>query len=189
MHPNLPNYVAHTQARRHQENLRIRAAVEARKLQEAPEPAIVVHRREKRVIRIGRPGYNVVRQRDPRTGQKSLLFEIEYPELPEGVRPRHRFMSAFEQKKETPDPKWQYLIFAGEPYENIAFKVPSGAIDKRDDKYFEDWDPRRKVYTVRLSPDRRLASSRVGHSPPTRKCFPVAMPHSCKSTTEWTSSE
>jgi splicing factor 3A subunit 2 len=41
----------------------------------------------------------------------------------EGVIPRHRFMSAYEQKIEPPDKRWQYLLFAAEPYETIAFKV------------------------------------------------------------------
>ena len=32
-------------------------------------------------------------------------------------------MSAYEQKMEPPDRKWQYLLFAAEPYETISFKV------------------------------------------------------------------
>ena len=32
-------------------------------------------------------------------------------------------MSAYEQRIEPPDKKWQYLLFAAEPYETIAFKV------------------------------------------------------------------
>jgi splicing factor 3A subunit 2 len=32
-------------------------------------------------------------------------------------------MSAYEQKIEPPDKRWQYLLFAAEPYETIAFKV------------------------------------------------------------------
>ncbi len=32
-------------------------------------------------------------------------------------------MSAYEQRVEPPDKKWQYLLFAAEPYETIAFKV------------------------------------------------------------------
>lgn len=37
--------------------------------------------------------------------------------------PRHRFMSAYEQRIEPPDKTWQYLLFAAEPYETISFKV------------------------------------------------------------------
>ena len=32
-------------------------------------------------------------------------------------------MSAYEQRIEPPDKSWQYLLFAAEPYETIAFKV------------------------------------------------------------------
>ncbi len=44
-------------------------------------------------------------------------------EIAEGVAPKHRFMSAYEQRIEPPDRRWQYLLFAAEPYETIAFKV------------------------------------------------------------------
>lgn len=67
--------------------------------------------------------YRVTKQRDSETGQQSLLFQVDYPEISESVVPRHRFMSAYEQKIEPPDRKWQYLLFAAEPYETIAFKV------------------------------------------------------------------
>ena len=55
--------------------------------------------------------------------QKSLLFHMYYPDIEEGVLPRHRFMSCFEQRLEPPDKRFQYLIFAAEPYENVGFKV------------------------------------------------------------------
>lgn len=32
-------------------------------------------------------------------------------------------MSSYEQRIEIPEKAWQYLLFAGEPYETIAFKV------------------------------------------------------------------
>jgi splicing factor 3A subunit 2 len=52
----------------------------------------------KKFVKIGRPGYRVTKQRDPENGQQSLLYEVDYPEIAEGVVPRHRFMSAYEQK-------------------------------------------------------------------------------------------
>ena len=67
----------------------------------------------------------MTKQLDPETQQRSLLFEIEYPEIDRGLQPRHRFMSAFEQKVEAPDRDWQYLLFAAEPYETIGFKIPN----------------------------------------------------------------
>lgn len=53
---------------------------------------------------------------------KILLFIVKI-EIAEGVGPRHRFMSAYEQRVEPPDRRWQYLLFAAEPYETISFKV------------------------------------------------------------------
>ena len=61
----------------------------------------------RKFVKIGRPGYKVTKQREPESGQQSLLFQIDYPEIAEGVIPRHRFMSAYEQKIEPPDKKWQ----------------------------------------------------------------------------------
>ena len=51
------------------------------------------------------------------------FFHAFTTEVADGVIPRHRFMSAYEQKVEPPDRKWQYLLFAAEPYETIGFKV------------------------------------------------------------------
>jgi splicing factor 3A subunit 2 len=77
----------------------------------------------KNVIKIGRPGYKVTKIRDPFTLQIGLLFQIHYPQIAVDIKPRHRFMSAYEQRVETPNKAYQYLIFSSEPYENIAFKV------------------------------------------------------------------
>ena len=52
-----------------------------------------------------------------------MLFQIDYPEVTDGVMPKHRFMSAYEQKLEAPDRNFQFLLFAAEPYETIGFKV------------------------------------------------------------------
>ena len=111
-----------SQGKKHQSNLGRRAAKEAKDApqQPAPEKARVDI---KQFVKIGRPGYRVTKQRCPESGQQSLMFEVDYPEIAEGIQPRHRFMSAYEQKMEPPDRKWQYLLFAAEPYETIAFKV------------------------------------------------------------------
>ena len=57
-----------------------------------------------------------------------FLFKVDYPEIVDGLRPRHRFMSAYEQRIEAPDKSWQYLLFAAEPYETIAFKVTLASV-------------------------------------------------------------
>ena len=43
----------------------------------------------------------MTKSRDLNTRQRSLTFEVDYPEAEEGIQPRHRFMSAYEQKVET----------------------------------------------------------------------------------------
>lgn len=79
----------------------------------------------------------MTKQRDAGTGQQSLLFQIDYPEIGDGIVPRHRFMSAYEQHVEPPDKRWQYLLFAAEPYETISFKVFFFVIqNKKDCKFF-----------------------------------------------------
>lgn len=88
----------------------------------------------KTFIKIGSPGYQVstlskdtndeemelmllfllkcqvTKVRDPITGQLGLLFRVHYPKIADGVKPRHRFMSSFEQRVEQPDRAWQYLL-------------------------------------------------------------------------------
>merc|ERR1712182_149215 len=97
--------------------------------------------------------------REPETNQKALLFEIEYPEVEDKCRPRHRFMSAYEQKMDTPDNKFQYLLFACEPYETIAFKVPNMDVDKSERKFYVHCDKTRKVFTMQVFSKRGCSRS------------------------------
>ena len=75
LHSNEGSYLAHTQGKKHQDNLARRAAREARDApaQPAPEKARVSVRE---FVKIGRPGYRVTKQRDPETRQQSLLFQV-----------------------------------------------------------------------------------------------------------------
>eukprot|EP00252_Welwitschia_mirabilis_P027209 TRINITY_DN9273_c0_g1_i1.p1 TRINITY_DN9273_c0_g1~~TRINITY_DN9273_c0_g1_i1.p1 ORF type:complete len:310 (-),score=69.93 TRINITY_DN9273_c0_g1_i1:345-1274(-) len=149
LHNNEGNYLAHTQGKRHQTNLAKRAAREAKEAPALPQP----NKRKvapRRSVKIGRPGYRVTKQYDPETKQRSLLFQIEYPEIEEGSKPRHRFMSSFEQRVQAWDKRYQYLLFAAEPYEIIAFKVPSTEIDKSTNRFFSHWDPDTKMFTLQL---------------------------------------
>ena len=49
-------------------------------------------------------------------------------------------MSAFEQRKEPPNKEYQYILFAAEPYETIAFKIQSREVDKREGRFWSHWD-------------------------------------------------
>lgn len=152
LHANEGNYLAHAQGRRHQGNLKRRAAMESKK--EAARPrapiAATVRAVNRKRMKIGRPGYRITKQREPETRQLSLLFQIRYPEIAEGLQPRHRFMSAFEQVQEKPNRKYQYLLFAAEPYETVGFKIPNIPIDKSEGKFYTNWDKNSRKFTLQL---------------------------------------
>jgi len=150
LHTNEGSYLAHTQGKKHQINLARRAAKEKQDATIQPQPARSAG--PKKTVKIGRPGYRVTKERDPETQQKALLFEIEYPEALEKSRPRHRIMSAYEQKVEPPDEckGFNFLCFACEPYETVSFKVPNMEIDKSEQKFYQNWDKQRKVFTMQV---------------------------------------
>jgi splicing factor 3A subunit 2 len=173
LHNNEGSYLAHTQGRRHQMNLARRVAREQRDINgtgnggvgmisqpQNPEQQIIpkmpkIHK--KRIInRIGNPGYRVLRQRGEE-GQLILTFTIEYPNIGEGIKPRYRFMSAFEQKVELPDKNYQYILFAADPYDTIAFKIPNKDIEKAvgpeipgETKFWTKWDEEAKQFELQL---------------------------------------
>jgi len=157
IHPNEANYLAHTQGKKHQQGLARRAYLEKQKqekenallqpLQQQPsQPKIV-----RRVVKIGRPAYKVMKSRDADTSQRCLSFELSFPEIAVGIQPRHRFMSAFEQRVDTPpDRRYQYLLIAAEPYETVAFKIPNEPIDKGEGQFVTHWDAEDKTFTLTL---------------------------------------
>lgn len=166
LHNNEGNYLAHTQGKRHQTNLARRAAKEAADAASsasaaafaqaaAKQKALEDARASARALRIGLPGYKVTKQKRFADGgqqlQRVLVFQVLYPEIAAHVQPRHRFVSAFEQKVEAPDKRFQYLLFAAEPYETIAFKVPNAAVDKREGQFFSNWDKDSKTFTLQLA--------------------------------------
>ncbi|KAI8369293.1 uncharacterized protein BYT42DRAFT_103584 [Radiomyces spectabilis] len=151
LHTNEGSYLAHTQGKKHQTNLGRRAAKEAREsaiTQPDVGPAKPAVTLKRNVIKIGRPGYRVTKIRDPVTRQLGLLFEIHYPQIAADVIPRHRFMSAYEQKIEAPNKAHQYMIVAAEPYESIAFKVQSKDIDRAPGKFWTHWDQDSKRFSL-----------------------------------------
>lgn len=148
LHLNEGSYLAHTQAKKHQTNLARRAATEMANKGIQPQPVKKVEK--KKYMKIGLPGYRIFRLKDSDTGQRSIKFEIDYPEIITDILPRYRIMSCYEQKIEPQDERFQYVVFAAEPYENIAFKIPNIEIDNGEDKYICNWDPDRKIYKVQL---------------------------------------
>ena len=173
LHTNEANYLAHTQGKKHQAGLARRAAMEKKRAALAlaageggssagaagaagPMPLTAAGRgpAAQRRVRIGRPGYEVTKSRDPATRQRCLTFYLHYPEVddPSAVQPRHRFMSAYEQRVESPpDGRYQYLLVACDPYETVAFKVPAEPIDRGEGQFVTNWDREERRFTLRFS--------------------------------------
>ncbi|EAN32919.2 Zinc-finger of C2H2 type family protein [Theileria parva strain Muguga] len=149
VHTTESSYLSHTQGRKHQMNLARRAAKEQKDAFMTIAPISKTRAFKAPTLKIGRPGYRITKMRDPETKQPALLFEIEFPEI-QGT-PKYRFMSAFEQKIEIPpDPNYQFLLFAADPYETIAFKVPNLEIDNGPNKLFSYFDDKRKLFIFQV---------------------------------------
>ncbi|EED91120.1 predicted protein [Thalassiosira pseudonana CCMP1335] len=160
LHTNEANYLSHTQGKKHQAGLARRAAMEAKLARQKGETDVMMpmrsttaSQRAETKVKIGRPGYEVSKSRDPESNARCLTFELHYPELDDARnrQPRHRFMSAYEQRVETPpDRNYQYLLIACDPYETVAFKIPNEPIDKKEGKFVTNWDWEGKVFTLTL---------------------------------------
>jgi len=140
LHTTEGSYLAHTKAKKHQMGL-LRRAKEEEMMLKAQLPTQSKSSDlayTNKTVKIGRPGYGVTKGFDA-TGAKCLTFEISYPDITQGIVPRYRFMSSYEQRIESPDPSYQYLLFAAEPYETIAFKIPNWKIDKGEGRFVTNW--------------------------------------------------
>ncbi|VDN56333.1 unnamed protein product [Dracunculus medinensis] len=167
LHNNEGSYLAHTQGKKHQANLARRAAKEASDMPYMPTPQ-QVKIEPKKFVKIGRPGYKVTKERDPATGQQALLFQIDYPEIAE----------AYEQKVQPPDKRWQYVLFAAEPYETIAFKIPSREVDKSEEKFWTMWNKDTKQFFMQFAfrSDRSLHDEMLPPPPGSMLPRPGAVP-------------
>lgn len=151
LHNNEGSYLSHTQGKKHQANLGRRAAKEAQ-MSGMAMPAATATRTEAprpSVMKIGRPGYKVIKLRDPITKYNGLLFQIHYPS-PTMFTPKYRLMSAFEQRIEIPNKDYQYLVVAADPYEAVSFKIPNKPLDKAPEHLFSWWDPDSRIFIVQV---------------------------------------
>ncbi|KAL0844180.1 hypothetical protein Bca101_017426 [Brassica carinata] len=129
LHNKEGNYMAHTQGMRHQPNLAKRAARETLDAPTQPQPQ--PHKRKVSVRRtVSALKLRLVDQGNgssttPELMTRPLLFQNEYPEIEDNIKPKHRVMSSFEQKVQPYDNNYQYILFAAELYEIKPFKVPS----------------------------------------------------------------
>lgn len=156
VHQNDGSYLAHTQGKKHQTNLARRAAREqkegkGRDVDPATGlPVGVVNQGRKNLVKIGRPGYKVMKIRDPVTRQEGLLFQLQFPDAAPDAEPKWQVMNAFTQRVEEPDRAFQYLLVAAEPYETVGFKIPARELDKRGERQFSFWDVDAKEFWVQV---------------------------------------
>merc|ERR1719399_338951 len=95
VHANEGSYLAHTQGKKHQQNIAKRAAREAADASAGVGAAAARKRpriEPRRTVKIGRPGYRYQAVPSPRLPAESAL-PSGLPEIEEGLQPRHRFMS------------------------------------------------------------------------------------------------
>ena len=144
------SFLSHTQGRKHQDNLTRRKLIEERHTRNVPTST---ESTKKPVIvrpTIGNPGYQVFKQKDETTNQLSLIFEIHYDRIQENLQPRYRIVSPYETKEKNVDTKYQYVVFAAAPYNNIAFKIPNKEIEKLQGRSYTDWDKEKKIFKLQL---------------------------------------
>eukprot|EP01129_Flabellula_baltica_P006469 TRINITY_DN2424_c0_g1_i2.p1 TRINITY_DN2424_c0_g1~~TRINITY_DN2424_c0_g1_i2.p1 ORF type:complete len:171 (+),score=34.54 TRINITY_DN2424_c0_g1_i2:228-740(+) len=161
-----------------------RRSARVQRSQMGPQPVLAapmvkkIPKQLKKKNKIGIPGYRVIKERDSQDNQLSLLFVIDYPEIEEGIKPRYRFMSCYEQTIEPADKNYQYLIVACEPYENIGFKIPNKEIERSigpeipgESKFWTNWDNDTKKFQIQLSFKPESAKSTISARDHTRSNY------------------
>ena len=185
VHRDEENFLVHLEAKRHHTN--IAAKERARKLQEqqhnilmrmredrqkqdllerigaADDPMAAIAGKRAAAATAGIPKVDHHLERE--NGMCHVYFRVHYPlALTEGSetgvvsRPLHRWLGTYETQVVPKDPTVQYLVFACEPYETVAFVFPAQRNvttanntrlpDDTQDRYSCKWDPVEKVYTL-----------------------------------------
>lgn len=146
LHNNESSYLCHTQGKKHQMNLGQRLLKEKNEMMTNKINKTIA--KPSSIVKIGKPQYDMTKVRN-KNNQFGILFEIFYPKIKEKTIPRFRFMSSYEQKVEEPDKRYQYVLFAAEPYETIAFKIPNMDIDESKDVYHK-WFDKKKHFVLQI---------------------------------------
>ena len=146
-------YLNHTYGKTHLRNLERRKVFQAKReaqkggVRMAVQPKI--EQQKLNLNKIGNPSYKLYKNVDVQTGNLTILFELQFPDIKKHSSPKYRIMSTYEQHIEQPDPKYQFLLFAAIPYNTVAFKIPNTPINT--DYIIEEWKPIDKTYTFQLT--------------------------------------
>ncbi|CCH44942.1 Splicing factor 3A subunit 2 [Wickerhamomyces ciferrii] len=160
-HNNPESFLSHSQGRKHQLNLQKRSILENKHQQQQDHQGISISNINKisKGNKIGKPGYKVMKIRHPISLEIGLLIKINYLQISPGDSPNYRFMNTFEQNIDlSKNSNYQYLVINADPYENIAFKIPSKEIyserttsDNDDnDKFWTFWDKDTKEFYIQF---------------------------------------
>lgn len=163
LHVNEGSYLVHTQGKKHQSNLGRRRAREAQTagssvgisagLSAGTVPIVSSQIQPMAAgfsgVKLGRPGYKIVKIRDPVTKFMGVRVQVHYPQpfAPGLPRPLTRLMSAFEQRQEAPNKLFQYLLIGAPMYETVALKVPAKEINES----WSFWDEDTRLFTYELT--------------------------------------
>jgi splicing factor 3A subunit 2 len=175
IHNNEGSYLAHTQSKKHQTNLNKRKVIEAKHnllIQEIKnEQKEKMENLKIKYIKIGRPAYRIMKEKDFMSHKRKIKFEIDYPLIKENISPQFRIMSELEvntqkngnnenddinnnineEEKNKIENRYHYVVFAAEPYENIAVKIPNMPLDYNTEKHFSFWDEGKKIFYLTLN--------------------------------------
>ena len=94
-HTNEESYLAHTQGKRHQTNLKARE-----RGMSMPQEAAPCKSQLKVFKRIGTAGDSLMKRIDPATQQHSIVSTVKYPDIAHGVFPMYRLMGALGKSRE-----------------------------------------------------------------------------------------
>ena len=168
IHNNEGSYLAHTQSKKHQTNLNKRKVIEAKHnllMQEIKnEQKEKMENLKIKYIKIGRPAYRIMKEKDFMSHKRKIKFEIDYPLIKENITPQFRIMSELEvntqkngineiseEEKNKSENKYHFVVFSAEPYENIAVKIPNMPLDYNTEKHFSFWDEGKKIFYLTLN--------------------------------------
>ena len=172
IHNNEGSYLAHTQSKKHQTNLNKRKILEAKHNLYIQDLKNEQKQKEEELkikyIKIGRPAYKITKEKDYMSHKRKIKFEIEYPLIKIGIKPQFRIMSELEintqrnkdieiqnnnnnNLEDKNENKYHFVVFSGEPYENIAVKIPNMPLDYNTEKHFSFWDENKKIFYLTLN--------------------------------------
>lgn len=143
LHPNETSFLAHAQGKRHQTN--------QQKLATKSKPETnsqSIKGASQTTRKVGIPRYQIQKIKDSETNKMGFQIELSIPKFNSPIPPMYRIMSTYEQTIEPINSDYQYLVLVAEPYENVAFKIPSKPID--EDKSWDFYNKTKNSYNLQL---------------------------------------